>query len=153
MYFIHVKIVLYSQYYKIIYKFVHRELKYMKKIVVGLVVLFAILLVSYKYLYHAHRDISNEKAVFSVTVKQVSNDFLQDEAKANLKYLDKSIQITGKVTNVDIANKTIVLDEKVFVLLNDANVVKLNETILVKGRVIGYDSLLEEIKIDQAEIK
>jgi hypothetical protein len=78
---------------------------------------------------------------------------LQDEAKANLKYLDKSIQITGKVTNVDIANKTIVLDEKVFVLLKDANVVKLNETILVKGRVIGYDSLLEEIKIDQAEIK
>lgn len=133
--------------------FVHRELKYMKKIVIGLVVLFAILLVSYKYLYHAHRDIANEEAVFSVTVKQVSNDFLQDEAKANLKYLDKSIQIKGKVTNIDIANKTIVLDEKVFVLLKDANVVKLNETIFVKGRVIGYDSLLEEIKIDQAEIK
>ena len=108
---------------------------------------------SYKYLYHSHRDIANEEAVFSVTVKQVSNDFLQDEAKANLKYLDKSIQITGKVTNVDVTNKTIVLDEKVFVLLKDANVVKLNETILVKGRVIGYDSLLEEIKIDQAEIK
>lgn len=125
----------------------------MKKIVIGLVVLFAILLVSYKYLYHGHRDISNEEAVFSVSVKQVSNDFLQDEAKANIKYLDKSIQITGKVTNIDISNKTIVLDEKVFVLLKDANVVKLNETILVKGRVIGYDSLLEEIKIDQAEIK
>ena len=125
----------------------------MKKIVVGLVVLFAILLVSYKYLYHSHRDIANEEAVFSVTVKQVSNDFLQDEAKANIKYLDKSIQITGKVTNVDVTNKTIVLDEKVFVLLKDANVVKLNETILVKGRVIGYDSLLVEIKIDQAEIK
>jgi hypothetical protein len=125
----------------------------MKKVAVSLLVIIIIAFLSYNYLYHAHRDISNEKAVFSVTVKQVSIDFLQDEAKANLKYLDKSIQITGKVTNVDIANKTVVMDEKVFVLLKDANVVKLNETILVKGRVIGYDSLLEEIKIDQAEIK
>ena len=125
----------------------------MKKIVIGLVVLFAILLVSYKYLFHAHRDIANEEAVFSVSVKQVSNDFLQDEAKANIKYLDKSIQISGKVTNIDIANKTIVLDEKVFVLLKKNSDVKQNEVIIIQGRVMGYDSLLEEIKIDQAEIK
>ena len=31
--------------------------------------------------------------------------------------------------------------------------VKQIEIITIQGRVIGYDSLLEEIKIDQAEIK
>ena len=124
----------------------------MKKILFGLIVLIGILLVSYKYLYHEHRDISNEEAVFSVSVKQILNDFLQDENKANLKYLDKSIQITGKVTSIDNTNKTVVLDDRVFVILKEINI-KLKQVILVQGRVIGYDSLLQEIKIDQAEIK
>ena len=124
----------------------------MKKILFGLFVLIGILLVSYKYLYHEHRDISNEEAVFSVSVKQILNDFLQDENKANLKYLDKSIQITGKVTSIDNTNKTVVLDDRVFVILKEINI-KLIQVILVQGRVIGYDSLLQEIKIDQAEIK
>ena len=125
----------------------------MKKIIVGIVALFAILLVSYKYLYHEHRDISNEKAIFSVTASGILQDFLLDESKANLKYLDKSITISGKITNIDTKNNTIVIDEKVFVLLKKIPVVKQSEVIIVQGRVIGYDSLLEEIKLDQAEIK
>ncbi len=125
----------------------------MKKIIIGIVVLFAILLVSYKYLYHAHRDISNEKPIFSVTATQILQDFLLDEPKANLKYLDKSITVTGKITNIDSKNNTLVIDEKVFVLMKKNSDVKQNEVITIQGRVIGYDSLLEEIKIDQAEIK
>ena len=80
-------------------------------------------------------------------------DFLADESKANLKYLDKTIAIKGKITSVDALNNTIVIDEKVFVLLKKNSDVKQNEVINIQGRVIGYDSLLEEIKIDQAEIK
>ena len=125
----------------------------MKKIIVGIVVLFAILLVSYKYLYHAHRDISNEEPIFSVNATQILQDFLLDEPKANLKYLDKSITVTGKITNIDSKNNTLVIDEKVFVLMKKNSDVKQNEVITIQGRVIGYDSLLEEIKIDQAEIK
>ena len=125
----------------------------MKKIIIVIVVLFAILLVSYKYLYHAHRDISNEKPIFSLTATQISQDFLLDEPKANLKYLDKSITVTGKITNIDSKNNTLVIDEKVFVLMKKNSDVKQNEVITIQGRVIGYDSLLEEIKIDQAEIK
>ena len=50
-------------------------------------------------------------------------------------------------------NNTIVIDEKVFILLKKNSYVKQNDLINIQGRVIGYDSLLEEIKIDQAEIK
>ena len=108
---------------------------------------------SYKYLYHEHRDISNEKALFSLTANEILQDFLLDESKANLKYLDKSITIIGKITNIDTKNNTIVIDEKVFILLKKKQVVKQSKVIIVKGRVIGYDSLSEEIKLDQAEIK
>jgi len=127
--------------------------KYIKKIATGLLIFLVILFLSYKYLYHEHRDISNEKAIFSVTATEILQDFLLDESKANLKYLDKSIAITGKITNIDTKNNTIVIDEKVFVLLKKISVVKQSEVIIVQGRVIGYDSLLEEIKLDQAEIK
>lgn len=127
--------------------------KYIKKITTGLLIFLVILFLSYKYLYHGHRDISNEKAFFSVTATEILQDFLLDESKANLKYLDKSITISGKITNIDTKNNTIVIDEKVFVLLKKITVVKQSEVIIVQGRVIGYDSLLEEIKLDQAEIK
>lgn len=127
--------------------------KYIKKIATGLLIFLVILFLSYKYLYHEHRDISNEKALFSLTANEILKDFLLDESKANLKYLDKSITISGKITNIDTKNNTIVIDEKVFVLLKKIPVVKQSEVIIVQGRVIGYDSLLEEIKLDQAEIK
>ncbi len=127
--------------------------KYIKKTATGLLIFLVVIFLSYKYLYHEHRDISNEKALFSLTANEILKDFLLDESKANLKYLDKSITITGKITNIDTKNNTIVIDEKVFVLLKKIPVVKQSEVIIVQGRVIGYDSLLEEIKLDQAEIK
>jgi hypothetical protein len=125
----------------------------MKKVAISLLVILVIASLSYNYLYHEHRDISNEKAVFSIAGTKILQDFLVDESKANLKYLDKTIAVKGKVTSIDVLNNTIVIDEKVFVLLKKNSDVKQNEVIIIQGRVMGYDSLLEEIKIDQAEIK
>lgn len=125
----------------------------MKKIVFTILILIVGLFVAYKYLYHEHRDIATETAAFSVSVNQLLKEFTEDETKANSKYLDKSIVIKGKITSVDAANKTIVLDEKVFVILTNSPEVKLNTEVSVQGRLIGYDSLLEEIKLDQAQIK
>ncbi len=125
----------------------------MKKAVIVILVLIAGLFVIFKYVYHQHRDIASEKAVFSVTVSELLKDFAANEIKANEKYLDKSIIIKGKITNIDLLNKTIVLDEKVFAILTELTDVKLNNEVSIQGRLIGYDSLLEEIKIDQAQIK
>jgi small nuclear ribonucleoprotein (snRNP)-like protein len=125
----------------------------MKKIVISSLVLILMLFLGYKYLYHEHRDIATEKAAFSVTVNQILKEFVADETKANAKYLDKSITVKGKITTIDSVTNSVVLDEKVFVLFTNSTNVKLNENIVVQGRLIGYDSLLEEIKIDQAQIK
>lgn len=125
----------------------------MKKIVLAILILIVGLFVAYKYLYHEHRDIATETAAFSVSVNQLLKEFTEDETKANSKYLDKSIEIKGKITSVDATNKTIVLDEKVFVILINSLNAKLNDEVSVQGRLIGYDSLLEEIKLDQAQIK
>lgn len=125
----------------------------MKKIVIGLGMLILGLYLGYKYLYHEHRDITTEKAAFSVSVNQILKEFLTDETKANAKYLDKSITVKGKITSIDDVTKSVVIDEKVFVLLSNTNNLKLNQEVSIQGRLIGYDSLLEEIKLDQAQIK
>lgn len=125
----------------------------MRKIVIGFVAIIVVLFLAYKYVYHKHRDISTETAAFSISVNQLLKEFTEDETKANSKYLDKSIVVNGKITSVDKTNKTIVLDKKVFAILITSTDVKLNTEVSVQGRLIGYDSLLEEIKLDQAQIK
>jgi hypothetical protein len=125
----------------------------MKKILIGALVVFVLLVILYKYLYHQHRDISKEKPFFSIASNQILNDFTKDETKASLKYLDKSILIEGKITSFENTNKTIVLDEKIFVILRENELVERNKMVKIQGRVIGFDSLLGEVKIDQAEIK
>jgi hypothetical protein len=125
----------------------------MKKIVAGFLILIFGLFITYKYLYHNHRDISSEKSFYTITVKDLLKEFLANESSANKKYLDKAITIKGKITSIDAKNITIVIDEKVFVILSELSKIALNSDVSVQGRLIGYDSLLEEIKIDQAKIK
>ncbi|WP_130735553.1 hypothetical protein [Flavobacterium sp. J27] len=108
----------------------------------------------YNYIYKSHRDISSEKASFSITVGTLANDFKTDENKANEKYLDKTIDVNGTVTSFDSASNLIVIDEVLSAtLLEKPNqeIVK-DQNITIKGRFIGYDELLEEFKMDQVSI-
>jgi hypothetical protein len=126
----------------------------MKKIGIILVVVFMILVAGYLYLFQGHREISTEKAKFKIDVVFLKNEFTTDAIKANKKYLDKTIQISGKVTSYDANAKTIVLDDIIFAtfLTNNKNDVKIGNTLTIKGRFVGYDDLLEQYKLDQITI-
>jgi hypothetical protein len=64
--------------------------------------------------------------------------------------LNKTVQISGKVTNV--VDNVITLDEKVSCQLQVSKKVGVGSQIIIKGRVTGYDDLLEELKLDQCLI-
>ncbi|WNH07871.1 hypothetical protein [Thalassobellus suaedae] len=68
------------------------------------------------------------------------------------KYLNKTIEINGSITEKNSDNLTI--DDRVFcqLLNNTQNIPENNSPIIVKGRVIGYDDLLELVKLDQCTI-
>ncbi len=125
----------------------------MKKKLLILVVIIIGMYFGYKYLYHEHRDIAKEEAAFAIKVPDLLKEFETDETKANAKYLDKPVLITGKVTSVDVSTKTIVIDEKVLALLAKDTKVEVKTEISIQGRLIGYDNLLGEIKLDQSTIK
>ena len=102
-------------------------------------------------MYKSHRDIASEDAVFSKTVSEVFQEFTANDSLANKTYLDKTISVKGKITNIDIANKIITVDEKLSARFTNKihDNIKLQDSITLKGRLIGFDDLLEEIQMDQ----
>lgn len=123
-----------------------------KKIIVIVLVIILACVGLYFYAYKGHRDIATENADFELTVSGLSKEFSENDSLANSKYADRTIQIYGKVTHVDLPSHTIIIDEKLSVVFTDSVLPKINteDAIKIKGRFVGYDDLLEEFKVDQA---
>ena len=107
----------------------------------------------YQYAYKPQRNIGLEKPDFDISVPNLELEFVKSDSLANLKFLDKTISIYGKITNIDLKTNSIVLDDKVYVTF----IAKKNQTqqsigtaIKIKGRFIGYDDLVGEFRFDQA---
>ncbi len=125
----------------------------MKKNKIMLFVLFFVIAAFglYLYLYKGHRDIASEKESYFVSAISIYDEFKKDETKSNSKYLDKTIEIYGKISNVDLSANIIILDDKFVAVFKDKIPIRIKKsaTIKIKGRFIGYDDLLEELKMDQ----
>ncbi len=125
----------------------------MKKIIISVVILVAIGFAGYKYVYREHRDISAEDAEFTLTAAKLQGEFTTNDSLANSKYADKTIEVAGKITSIDAAANTIVIDGKLSATLKDkVSGLQQNSPVKVKGRFVGYDDLLEEFKMDQTTI-
>ena len=59
-----------------------------------------------------------------------------------------------RMTSIDFKTKSMVIDEKLFATFADTipKNLNVNSAIKVKGRFVGFDGLLEEMKIDQCVI-
>lgn len=101
---------------------------------------------TYLYMYKSHSDISSLNASFKgkaqELIKLVKN---KPESFNNL-----IIEVTGKITSSDQNSYT--LERFIYCQTGEINKQYnyLNDDIVtIKGRVIGYDDLLEELKLDQ----
>jgi len=117
-----------------------------------IIVLIITAFICYNYIYQDHRDIKNEKAEFSISSNDIVNQFINNASAAEQKFLNKTIEVSGLIT--DINSNDITIDNKVFCQFSNNLETSLdkNENIKIKGRVIGYDDLLEQIKLDQCTI-
>lgn len=108
----------------------------------------------YKYLYQGHRDIATEDANYTATVNNIFNAFTTNDSLANAKYLDKTVALRGKISNIDFENKIVTVDEKVSARFTDKlpKTIKPQDSINLKGRLVGFDDLLEEIQMDQCSM-
>ena len=123
----------------------------LKKIIIfGIIIVAAI--VGYNYIYQDHRNIENESAEFVLTSNEILDQFVENSLAAEQKYLNRTIEVSGLVSEVN--SNDITIDGKVFCQFSEATrktVVETSKT-RIKGRVIGYDDLLEQVKLDQCAI-
>jgi len=114
------------------------------------------------YMYNKpHRNIAEEKAMYTLTSNQIFDDFEADEEFANRKYLDKTIEIYGKIINIDkdqTENTVLTLEAEnaiiggVLCTLKDKSIVfKENSDVTLKCRCTGF--LMDVIFIDCSVVK
>ena len=101
-----------------------------------------------------HKDF--DKLPFDDTIESIDLvSFYQDNPdNANTRFLDKIILVIGTIT--DIEKNIIILDNSIVCTLDPSQIItqqiNINNEISVKGRCIGYDDLLEEVRIDHSFI-
>lgn len=126
----------------------------MKKKYWIIIVLITILgVITYNYVFQSHRDIEAETSAFKIEAKTLISDFKKNTAASENKYLNKTIKVIGIVSEINTLDLTI--EDAIFCSFNKkTNLIhiKPNTKISVKGRCIGYDELLEEVKLDQCSV-
>jgi len=123
------------------------------KIWILLILIFILGFLGYNYVYQDHRNVSNESADFTVDVNLLSEEFKNNPETSEKKYLNKTLIITGEITEINKSDLT--LSNIVFCDFTETiitNILKLNSNCSIKGRFIGYDDLLEQIKLDQCTL-
>lgn len=97
------------------------------------------------------RDLKSEAAAFTLKTKDIIAEFTANTDAANKKYLEKPVAISGVVSSVK--DKEVILDGTVNCGFTTADTAITNgQSITIKGRVVGYDDLLGELKLDQCSI-
>ncbi len=124
----------------------------MKRKWIILLIFILLVFAGYKYIYQDHRNIQIEEAQYEVSSSSIAEEFASNSVTAEKKYLDKTIIVSGIIS--EISSNGITLDDKIFCQFNTKMKVShlLNTKTKIKGRFIGYDDLLEQVKLDQCRI-
>ncbi len=126
----------------------------MKKAIGVLLGITILLAIAYIYIFHKpHRDIQREKSTYRLSGEELSAAYTEDVEMANELYLDQVIEINAVVIEVDGSN--LKLDHDIYcMMLKDFKVpvhVKSRE-VIIKGRIVGYDELFKEVRVDNCEL-
>ena len=123
-----------------------------KIIVIALLVVGLFGISSYYYvMYGGARNVSTEETAYTVSSKSITDEFAGNIEKSNKKYLEKAIAIKGAIT--EITGKEVIIDNLIVCNLKDLDAtIKKNQLVTLKGRVVGYDDLMGELKIDQCVV-
>ncbi|TVZ56660.1 hypothetical protein OD91_1956 [Lutibacter sp. Hel_I_33_5] len=121
-----------------------------KTLILFLILAFLVGFFGFKYMMKAPAKIET-KAVDFIGTSDVFLTKIQENATI---WQDKVVELTGTITSKD--EKGITLSNQIYCQFReDVNFSALenNQQLTLKGRVIGYDDLLEELKLDQCIIK
>lgn len=102
-----------------------------------------------------HKDPTKEAAAFTLGADQLAAEFVANKEAANTKYMDKTILVNGKITDVQLPIITL---GKVACTLDSAHMgnassLAVGSDVKIQGQFVGYNDLLEEIDLSKCGIK
>ena len=102
-----------------------------------IIVLIITTVIGYNYVYKDHRDIESEQTEFTMSSVEINQLFSKNPTSAEQKFLNKTIEVSGLIT--DINSNDITIDDTVFCQFSNNLEPSLdkNEKVKIKGRVIG----------------
>jgi anionic cell wall polymer biosynthesis LytR-Cps2A-Psr (LCP) family protein len=129
-----------------------------KIILAVLVLLIAASIYGYKEFNRKKADTADLKTQFSIPSTELLKSFETDENKANVLYLDKIIEVSGKVSKIERT------DSSISIMLNDGSSmasimcqmdepyksVKIGELVTIKGICTGF---LMDVILNRCVIK
>jgi hypothetical protein len=121
--------------------------------IIGILLLVVLLFaISINYVFHGGaRDLATEQTEFNVSSKDIILEFASNINTATNKYSDKAISISGKVTAV--SDSVVTIDHTIICNFKSPDIsIKNEQLISVKGRLVGFDDLMGELKLDQCSI-
>ena len=121
-----------------------------KSIITFLLVFSVIGFAFYSYVMQPPTIIENKKIDFTGS----ADELLLKITDHTEEWQDKIVVVSGEVSSSD--DKGIMLSRKIYCQLKqvtDLQKINPSNNISLKGRIIGYDDLLEELKLDQCIIQ
>jgi hypothetical protein len=128
-----------------------KHIKLVLYIKLGLIAMVAIIV--FFVFNKPHRDVAQTAPAFSLSATELFNNYDANEAASNKKYLDKVLQVEGKVLEIILENPA--KPEAVFTTENAAGTVtcgfkpeelekvkaiKIHSTITIKGECKGFNN-------------
>ena len=105
-------------------------------------------IVLYKYMYKPHEKTEEIESSFLGK----STDFIKKVEVDYAPWYTKTVELTGSITA--IVDNGFILDDFMYCQLREPNKgLTKNQMVTVKGTIIGYDELLNELKLNQCIIK
>ena len=102
----------------------------------------------YNYVYEDHRDIKTEVSEIEIAAPYLLERFKNDDGN---DLLNRTITVTGIITQIE--SGAITIDTNVHCSFGSELIgLENGNSIIVKGRCIGYDDLFEIVKLDQCTI-
>ena len=121
------------------------------KIIIGVIITIIISVgLIYQYTMRPPAQIEDRAVDFTGTSQELFMK-IQENATA---WQDKVVIISGKITSLD--EKGFTISSNTYCQVKNASSLSLlsnDQVVYMKGRVIGYDDLLEELKLDQCIIQ
>lgn len=130
----------------------------MKKSRVIATMLLSIILAAGIFVYYQfnkpHRDFSAEEAAYTLSARDLMKSYQQDPSLSDSLYVDQLVAVSGEIS--EIKENALLLSPGIYLSLDSTQSVEalsVGQQVSLVGRVLSYDPLFEEVKMDNARIQ